>query len=59
MATNVRLSGAQSTPRSESDIRVNYGDASKIIAASNSISAAGNQAQFNSSDGGGSGTRPS
>lgn len=53
MATNVRLSGAQSTPRSESDIRVNYGNASKIIAASNSISAAGNQAQFYSSDGGG------
>ena len=52
MATNVRLSGAQTTPRSESDIRLNYGDPTKIVAASNSISAAGNQAQFFSSDSG-------
>ena len=36
----------------ESDIRINYNDLTKIIAASNSISAAGTQAQFYSSDGG-------
>ncbi len=52
MTTNVRLSGAQTTPRSESDIRLNYTDPTKIVAASNSISAAGNQAQFYSSDSG-------
>ena len=54
MTSNVRLSGAQTTPRAESDIRVNYGDTSKIIAASNAISATGTQAQFYSSDGGSS-----
>jgi hypothetical protein len=52
MATNVRLSGAQTSPRSEADIRLNYTDPTKIIAASNSISAAGTQAQFFSSDSG-------
>lgn len=52
MATNVRLSGAQTSPRSEADIRINYTDPTKIIAASNSISAAGTQAQFFSSDSG-------
>ena len=52
MTSNVRLSGAQTTPRAESDIRVNYGDTSKIIAASNAVSATGTQAQFYSSDGG-------
>lgn len=52
MATNVRLSGAQTTPRSEADIRLNYVDPTRIIGASNSISAVGTQAQFFSSDGG-------
>ncbi len=52
MSGNVRLSGAQTSPRSESDIRINYSDPTKIIAASNSISAAGTQAQFFTSDGG-------
>jgi hypothetical protein len=52
VATNVRLSGAQTSPRSEADIRLNYTDPTKIIAASNSISAAGTQAQFFSSDSG-------
>jgi hypothetical protein len=50
--TNVRISGAQSSPRSESDIRVNYWDPSKIIGASNNISGSGLQAQFYSTDGG-------
>jgi len=35
--TNVRISGAQTSSRSESDIRVNYWDPTKIIGASNNI----------------------
>jgi hypothetical protein len=50
--TNVRISGAQETPRSESDIRVNFTDGSLVIAASNNISGEGRQAQFYSVDGG-------
>jgi hypothetical protein len=49
MTSNVRLSGAQTSSRAESDIRVNYANTSQIIAASNG---AGAQAQFFSSDGG-------
>ncbi len=49
---NVRLSGAQSAPRSESDIRVNYWNPSLIVGASNNISASGQQAQWYSTDGG-------
>ncbi len=52
MATNVRLSGAQTTPRAESDIRVSYTDTTKIIAAANALDSTGTQAQFYSSDGG-------
>jgi hypothetical protein len=48
----LRISGAQTTPRSESDIRVNYWDPMKIIAASNNISGSGSQAQFYSTNGG-------
>ena len=47
-----RISGAQTAPRSESDIRVNYWDPMKIIGASNNISGSGSQAQFFSTDGG-------
>ena len=47
-----RISGLQISPRSESDIRVNYWDPLKIIGASNNISGSGNQAQFYSTDGG-------
>ncbi|MGA7615599.1 MAG: fibronectin type III domain-containing protein, partial [Thermoanaerobaculia bacterium] len=50
--TNVRLSGAQSSPRSESDIRVNYWNPNLIIGASNNISSSGQQAQWFSTDGG-------
>ena len=50
--SNVRLSGAQSAPRSESDIRVNYWNPSLIIGASNNISSSGQQAQWYSTDGG-------
>jgi len=52
VGTNLRISGAQTTPRSESDIRINFFNPSQIIAASNAISAAGTQAQFYSGDGG-------
>jgi hypothetical protein len=45
-----RISGPQISPRSESDIRVNYWNPLKIIGASNNIS--GSQAQFYSTDGG-------
>ncbi len=51
MATNVRLSGA-SGARTESDIRVNYFDTTKIIAASNGNDSTGTQAQFSSTDSG-------
>ncbi|HYC93360.1 MAG TPA: pre-peptidase C-terminal domain-containing protein [Thermoanaerobaculia bacterium] len=50
--TNVRTSGAQTSSRSESDIRVNYWDPSKIIAGSNNISGSGQQGMYYSSDGG-------
>jgi hypothetical protein len=52
VGTNVRTSGAQTSPRSESDIRINYWNPSLIVAASNNISASGQQAQFYSSNGG-------
>jgi hypothetical protein len=47
-----RISGAQTTARSESDIRINPWDPAKILAASNNISGGGSQAQFYSTDGG-------
>jgi len=47
-----RISGAQSSPRSESMIRVNRLNTQQIIGASNNISASGQQAQFFSSNGG-------
>lgn len=50
--TNVRTSGAQTASRSESDIRINYWDPNKIIAASNNISSSGQQGQYYSTDGG-------
>ncbi|WP_062990615.1 sialidase family protein [Nocardia anaemiae] len=48
---DLRISGASTSPRAESDIRLNYGDPNRIIAASNNL---GNptQAQFFSTDGG-------
>jgi hypothetical protein len=50
--TNVRSSGTQTASRSESDIRINYWNPSKIIAASNNIGGSGTQGQYYSSDGG-------
>ncbi len=49
---NLRISGAQTSRRSESDIRVNYWDPTKIIGASNNIGGSGQQAQFYSTNGG-------
>ena len=51
MSSDVRLSGAQTDPRTESDIRMNYNNLQQIIAASN-VDATSSQAQFYSSDGG-------
>src|SRR5262249_31061064 len=50
--TNVRISGAQTASRSESDIRINYWNPSKIISASNNIASSGTQGVYYSSDGG-------
>ena len=47
-----RLGPAQTVPRSESDIRINFWNPLKIIAASNNIGGTGQQAQYYSSDGG-------
>jgi hypothetical protein len=52
VGTNVRTSGAQTTARSESDIRINFWNPNKIIAASNDISASGRQGVYYSADGG-------
>jgi hypothetical protein len=52
VGTNRRVSGAQTAPRSESDIRINYWNPLKVIAASNNIGGTGQQAQYYSSDGG-------
>jgi hypothetical protein len=49
--TNVRISGERRVPRSESDLRINYWDPRKVIAASNNLGFGG-QAQFYSTDGG-------
>ena len=46
-----RISGASTNPRTETDIRLNYGDPSRIIAAAND-NGTNNQAVFFSTDGG-------
>lgn len=50
--SNVRTSGLQTAGRSESDIRVNYWNPSKIIAGSNNIGGSGQQGMYYSADGG-------
>lgn len=50
--TNVRTSGLQTASRSESDIRINYWDPTKIIAGSNNIGGSGAQGMYYSSDSG-------
>lgn len=49
--TDLRISGASANARSESDIRLNYGNPDLVIAASNDLTAA-TQPQFFSTDGG-------
>ncbi len=51
-ADEERISGAQTTPRSESDIRVDPWDPTKVIAAANNIGGSGQQAQLYSRDAG-------
>jgi hypothetical protein len=52
VGANVRTSGAQTVPRSESDIRINFWNPAQIIAASNNIGGTGQQAQYYSSNSG-------
>jgi hypothetical protein len=51
VGANLKISGDNDSPRSESEIRVNPGNPLQIIAASNNIGN-GRQAQFSSPDGG-------
>jgi len=46
------ISGVQASPRSESDIRVNFWDPSRVVGASNNLHGGGSLAIFYSSDGG-------
>ena len=50
--TNARISGSATNSRSESDIRVNYWDPTKIISGSNNIGGNGQQAMFSSTNSG-------
>jgi BNR repeat-like domain len=52
VGANVRVSGAQTSSRSESDIRINFLNPNQVIAASNNISASGRQGQYYSANGG-------
>lgn len=52
VGANVSVSGTQPAPRSESDIRINYWDPTKVVCASNNIASSGFQAQYWSTDGG-------
>src|ERR1700722_6164543 len=52
MPTNLRLTGAATGPREESDVRMNYGNVKQIICASTNLS--GTQPMSYSIDGGGS-----
>jgi len=49
---NLRISGAQTSARSESAITINVNNPNQILGASNAIVASGKQAMFFSSDGG-------
>jgi hypothetical protein len=53
--TDLRISGASTSARTETDIRLNYGDPSRVIAAANDFTS-GAQAVFLSTDGGASWT---
>jgi hypothetical protein len=49
---NTRISGSQTAPRSESDIRINFNNPQRIVSGSNNISGSGRQAMFYTSNGG-------
>ena len=49
---NSRVSGSQTSRRSESDIRVDFWNPNRVISASNNISGNGQQGQYWSTDGG-------
>ncbi|HET9300271.1 MAG TPA: hypothetical protein VFO11_10010, partial [Candidatus Polarisedimenticolaceae bacterium] len=49
---NLRISGSSTTPRAEQDIRINYWNTNKVVAAANNLGGTGRQAQFWSTDGG-------
>src|SRR5262245_22400929 len=49
---NQRVSGAQTSPRSESSIAIDHGNTQRIISASNNISGSGRQAMFFTANGG-------
>src|SRR5437879_5979668 len=51
MASNIRLSGSQSDPRSESDVRINPGNVSQIIAGSNNSVSGGTLGMYYSAAG--------
>jgi hypothetical protein len=51
-SANTRISGVAPSPRSESDIRVDFRNPQRIIAASNNITGSGLQMQYYSFDGG-------
>jgi hypothetical protein len=50
VTNELRISGAQAVPRSESDIRINYFDPTKIISASNNIGGSGQQCVYYSTN---------
>ncbi|HBL29489.1 MAG TPA: hypothetical protein DD490_21865 [Acidobacteria bacterium] len=52
VGANVRVSGLQNAPRSESDVRINFFNQNQIIAASNNIGGSGRQGQYFSANGG-------
>jgi hypothetical protein len=52
VGANIRISGSQTVPHNEPDIRINFWNPSQIVAASNTIGGSNQQAVHCSSDGG-------
>jgi hypothetical protein len=52
VGSNLRISGAQTTPRSTSDVRIDAANPQRIVAASNNVPGSGHQGQYWSSDSG-------
>jgi hypothetical protein len=52
IGTNILVSGTQTVPRSESDIRINIWNTTKILAGSNNIGGTGRQGMYYSTDSG-------